>query len=182
MIFKQDVKAMQVLVDALVGIPKFSYPARQNAPRPKGQFCSVQLIEQYTVGLPVKARHSDILDADGNVTGGFYRTYASVRLRFRLTMIDSDGIASAQVANGWMNENIKELMKEIGYGFLNVRTISGETAQLEKQWEFRQGFSVELSTTRILEETINDIGSISPINGVYVSGLDKVLLKIEINK
>ena len=50
---RQDVQVVQTMVDTMVGIPQFSYPARQNfAPRPTEEFAHIRMIEEYQVGIP----------------------------------------------------------------------------------------------------------------------------------
>ena len=54
---RYDIAIMQKFVDLLVGIPKFSYPARRHGPRPEdidGGYASIDLLEEYQVGIPAK--------------------------------------------------------------------------------------------------------------------------------
>ena len=44
---KIDIRTAQAFIDLLVGTPKFSYPAKKNAPRPNTAFAHVQLLEEY---------------------------------------------------------------------------------------------------------------------------------------
>jgi len=177
---REDIQAMQVFIDTMVGIPKFAYPAKKNAPRPTGEFATVQLIEQYVVGMPVKGVEAEVLDA-GVVVGYVYRNYSAVKLRFRITVVETSGIPSTKIANAWMIESMKELMKTLGYGYLSCKPISLEDALLEKDWEPRQGFSVELSTTRMYDETVDLLGQVSPIDGIFYEGLTEHLVHVEIN-
>lgn len=181
-----DVKVMQIFVDALVGIPKFSYPGKRNVPRPKGEFCSVHLIEQYPIGLPITKKLNDYYHEDDlnkeTVIGSDYEELAAVKLRYRLVLYRSDGEAAIKISNGWFREEITQLMISTGYGFSKCRTISLEDALLEKSWEKRVGFSVELYTTRRIVKRTGNIDRVTPITGLYEEGLNSTLLKIEINK
>ncbi len=51
-----DVLVIQKMVDTMVGIPRFSYPARQNrAKKPDGEFAHIRIIEEYQEGIPRQA-------------------------------------------------------------------------------------------------------------------------------
>ena len=76
---------------------------------------------------------------------------------------------------------MKAIMLSSGYGFIRCTPLSNEDAKLEKEWEYRQGFSVDLYTTRYFEETVNNINSLD-ITGEYVtSTIDSYLLQFNIN-
>ena len=167
-----DVRVMQAMVDTMVGIPKFSYPARENgAPKPAGEFAHIRLLEEYQVGIP----NQQILAQDTNTTT--YRIISPARLRFRIGVIDSSGIAAFKIMHGWTSEVMKELMKSSGYGFISCHPLSNEDAKLEKEWEYRSGFAVEMYCTRVLDETVNNITSMV-INGAFSnSHIEEILLK-----
>lgn len=163
------------MVDLMVGIPKFSYPAKKNAPRPAEEFATIQLQEQYVVGLPVNTVIEEVTDGStGDVIEVRTRIDAAVRLRFRIVMVETTGLPSIQVANGWTTEAMKELMITTGYGYCSCKPISLEDAKLEKEWEARQGFSVELYTTRRVEQTISTMGEVLEINGIYYKGSEQL--------
>ena len=173
---KPDIQAMQLFIDTMVGIPKFSYPARQNdAPKPADVFAHIRLLEEYQVGIP----NARILTQDNLTTT--YRTYSPARLRIRVGVVDTDGEPSTKIMHGWTSEAMKTLMIQTGYGFVSCHPISNEDAKLEKEWEFRNGFSIELYVTRVLEETVNNITQLV-ISGEYVNeSLETTLLTIPIN-
>ena len=81
---------------------------------------------------------------------------------------------------------MKELMIATGYGFVSCHPLSNEDAKVEKEWDFRQGFSVEMYTTRIYEEVIGHISEVYA-TGRYVQSpevqdiLDALLLTINVN-
>ena len=173
----QDVKALQLMVDELVGIQKFSYPARQNnAPRPEGEFAHIRLLEEYQESVPATYIHSQ---TDLETT---HRTRSLSRLRMRVGVADTDGVPSAKIMNGWTREVIKQLMISTGYGFIKCEPISNEDAKLEKEWEFRQGFAIELYVARIFEETVSNITELEVFGEYITPGLDTILLQININQ
>jgi len=140
---RQDLQVMQLFVDTMVGIPQFSYPAQQNnAPKPSGDFAHIRLLEEYPVGIP-----STSIKTQDDITTT-RRIFSPVKLRFRIGVVDTDGIASSKVLHGWTTEAMKQLMITTGYGFVRCTPISNESAKLEKEWEMRQGFSVELYATK----------------------------------
>lgn len=170
-----DIIATQAFIDTMVGIPKFSYPANQNGPRPSGEFATVKLIEEYQVGLPVHT----ILNETAEFTD--YKVQHLARLRLRIGLKETNGIASSKIHNGWTREDIKSLMMQTGYGFIGCEPIGIEDAKLEKVWEPRQGFSLELYVTRTYLYTIDNITSME-INGeFYTYDVDALLVHIEIN-
>lgn len=172
---KADIQAMQAFVDTMVGIPKFTFPAKKNAPRGVTEFAHVQLLEEYAVGLP----HKKILEETNDWTK--YLVRSASRLRFRLSIIETEGLASTKVMHGWTSEAMKALMFSTGYGFIRCNPISIEDAKLEKDWEPRQGLSVELYAERQYLETIDNITSML-INGEFItSALDTLLVQIQIN-
>jgi len=172
---KQDIQAMQLFVDSMVGIPKFSYPAKKDAPRPANEFCHIQLLEEYAVGLPVKTWFSE------DATSTTYRVRAMSRLRFRLGIVETEGIASTKIMHGWTSEAMKGLMISTGYGFCKCEPISIEDAKLEQFWEARQGFSVELYVERVYTETIDFIETLIVTGEYEFAGLDSILMVIEVN-
>lgn len=158
-----DVLVVQKMVDVMVGIPKFTYPARQReAKKPEGEFAHIRLIEEYQEGIPAQKIHSQTEDTTT------FRTYSLVKLRFRIGVVDTTGIPSSKVMNGWTSEVMKALMIETGYGFIKCTPLSSEDGKLEKEWEYRKGFSVEFYTTRILEETVGNIGQVI-VQGKFIT-------------
>lgn len=146
---REDVKVIQAMVDTMVGIPQFSYPARQNrAVRPTGEFAHIRLLEEYQVGIPKQT--VDTQDELQTV----YTTISPARLRFRIGVVDTDGLASSKIMHGWTTEAMKTLMLKTGFGFIRCTPLSNEDAKLEKEWEYRVGMSVEFYTTRIFVETV----------------------------
>jgi len=174
---RQDVQVVQTMVDTMVGIPQFSYPARQNfAPRPRDEFAHIRMIEEYQVGIP-NQRIKSQTDLET-----VYWTVSPSRLRFRIGVVDTDGYAATRIMHGWTSEAMKSLMIQSGYGFIRCTPLSNEDAKLEKEWEYRQGFSVDLYTTRYFEETVNNINSLE-ISGAYVtSTIDSYLFQFNINE
>lgn len=172
----QDVQVLQSMIDSMVGIPKFSYPARQNgAPKPAGEFAHVRLLEEYQVGIP-----NQILKSQ-TATDSTFVTVSPTRLRFRVGVVDTDGLASSRIMHGWTTEAAKQLMISSGYGFVRCTPLSNEDAKLEKEWEYRVGFSVELYTTRYFEEVVSNIGVLE-ISGKFVTAsLDEYLLQFNLN-
>ena len=173
---RQDVQVVQTMVDTMVGIPQFSYPARPNgAPKPRGEFAHIRFLEEYQVGIPAQEIKSQ---TDDTTT---FITRSAVRLRFRIGCVDTTGLPSTKIMNGWTSEEMKTLMIQSGYGFIRCTPLSNEDAKQEKEWEYRQGFSVDLYTTRTFEETVDNITSMV-INGVYVDdSLEEYLLQFDIN-
>lgn len=174
---RADVKALQVMIDSMVGIEKFSYPSRQNeAPKPQDEFAHITLLEEYQVGLPVNG----VLEQTDETTT--YRTISPARLRLRVGVVDTGGVASSKIMHGWTSEAMKALMISTGYGFISCHPLSNEDAKLEKEWDFRQGFSVELYTTRTYDQTVDNILQLE-ISGEFVTPqLDTILLQININE
>jgi hypothetical protein len=159
----------------MVGIPKYSYPARQNsAPKPKGDFAHIRLLEEYQVGIP----HTKVFASDENTTT--YRIYSPTRLRFRIGLVDTNGLASAKIMHSWTTEVMRTLMISSKVGFIKCDPLSNESAKLEKEWETRQGFSLEVYKTRVFEEVVNNITSLS-ISGSFISGDSTYLLDFDIN-
>ncbi len=173
---RDDVKVVQSMVDTMVGIPKFSYPAHtNNAPRPTGEFAHIKLIEAYPVGIPTRVAVGQTYDNTD------YVIYAPNRLRFRIGVVDSDGIASSKILNGWTSEAIKDIMMSTGYGFIKVDPISNEDAKLEKEWEYRKGFSLELYATRKLQETVDNITGVCIEMKYYEDDQAVYISNIEVN-
>jgi len=173
---KIDIRTMQAFVDTLVGIEKFSYPAKKNAPRPETAFAHIQLLEEYQESIPTQVIKEQ---TDETTT---YRTRSLARLRFRIVLINDEGANSPKIMHGWTREDIKTLMISTGYGFIDIKPISLEDAKLESQWEDRQGMSLEMYVTRVFEETVDNITSLQ-ISGEFVDdALESVLLTISINE
>lgn len=172
-----DVRVLQRMVDTMVGIPKFSYPARQNgAPKPDGEFAHIRILEEYPVGIPAQK-----VQAQDNDTTT-YRTYSPVRIRARIGVVDATGIPSSKVMSGWTSEEMKALMLSSGYGFIKCDPISNEDSKLEKEWEYRKGFAVELYVTRVYEEVVDNIRQIN-ISGQFITeNLENILLNINVNE
>lgn len=171
-----DVKVVQTMVDTMVGIPKFSYPARQRgAKKPAEEFAHIRVIEEYQVGIP---NQRILSQTDTHTT---YRSYGLVKLRVRIGVVDTTGIPSSKIMNGWTSEAVKALMIKSGYGFIKCEPLSSEDAKLEKEWEYRKGFSVDFYVTRSYDETVDNITSMV-ISGEFVDEAQvSYLLAIPIN-
>jgi len=173
---------MQVMIDTMVGIPKFSYPAKKNAPRPDKEFCSIQLIEQYPQGIPISQKEEDLLDPiTGDIVGVVRSMVVATKLRFRILMTDTTGLPAIRIQAGWSSEVMKDLMIRLGYGFCSIKPISLEDALLEKDWEPRQGFSIEMYTNRYYKEEVFNIDYVDPITGNYYKGDIDVPMEIHVN-
>lgn len=171
----QDVRVLQLMVDTMVGIPRFTYPARQReAEKPADEFAHVRVIEEYQVGIPTQT----ILSQTDDET--IFRTISAVRIRCRIGVVDTTGIPSSKIMHGWTSEAMKQIMIDTGYGFVRCTPLSSEDAKLEKEWEYRKGFSVEFYTTRVYDETVNNITAVT-INGAFYDFIDTYLSTIEIN-
>ena len=171
-----DTQVMQAMVDTMVGMPRFSYPARQNnAPKPNGEFAHIRVLEEYQVGIP-----KQIIKEQTDLETTF-QIISPVKLRYRIGVVDTSGLPSSKIQHGWTSEAMKALMISSGYGFIRCTPISNEDAKLEKEWEYRKGFSVEMYTTRIFEEVVNNITSLQ-IGGCFISDTqESMLISIDIN-
>ena len=171
-----DVLVLQRMVDLMVGIPKFSYPARQrDAKKPADEFAHIRLLEEYQIGIPTQ---SMISQTDETTT---YRSRGLVKLRFRIGVVDATGIPSSKIMNGWTSESMKAEMIRTGYGFIKCEPLSNEDAKLSKEWEYRKGFSVDMYATRVYEETVDNITSMI-ISGKFIDEqLQEYLMTHEIN-
>ena len=175
-----DIKFMQVLVDSMVGIDKFSYPARRNAPRPKENFCTIALIEQHVIGTPV-GTVLEIFKTNTNEVIGHRHQYATAAtLRFRIGVYGSDGLPEVKIVSSWTTEKSKAIYKEYGYGYIMSHHIALEDELLEKDWNARVGFSVNISTTRYVHEDITLIKYAGPIQGQILQ--DCKLVDVIINE
>jgi hypothetical protein len=151
----KDVKICQLFIDSMVGIPKFSYPAKKNAPRPDSEaFAHIQLLEEYQVGIPA----TRILEQTDTETTIVHESMAL--LRFRIGVVDTDGTVAPKIMHGWTTEASKALMISTGYGFVMCMPISLEDAKLETIWETRQGLSVEMYATRSYTEVVGRISEL----------------------
>ena len=172
---RADIKVIQSMVDTMVGIPQFSYPARQNnAPKPKEEFAHIRLLEEYSVGIP-KVKMVNQTDLTTTL-----RTYSPAKLRFRIGVVDTNGIPSMKIMHGWTSEAMKAIMMETGYGFILCEPLSNESAKLEKEWEIRQGFSLEVYVTRVFEEVVDNITSLN-ISGEFIEPPLTHAINININ-
>lgn len=172
-----DVLVLQKMVDTMVGIPKFSYPARQRgAKKPDGEFAHIRILEEYQRGIPAQK----IVAQDSLTTT--YRTYGLVELRVRIGVVDTTGLPSSKIMNGWTTEAMKALMIETGYGFVRCTPLSSEDGKLEKEWEYRKGFSVEMYVTRVFEEVVNNITAVQVSGRFITDSLEEILLDININE
>tara|TARA_R110002167_G_scaffold136354_1_gene323091 strand:+ start:1869 stop:2420 length:552 start_codon:yes stop_codon:yes gene_type:complete len=169
---RADIQCIQYFIDQMVGIPKFSYPANKQGKRPSGNFCSVKLLEEYPESIPAVYIKSQTDETTTTLT----RSLA--RLRFRIGIVDEDGVASVKILHGWTSEEMKRLMHETGFGFIRCTPASNEDAKLEHtEWEPRQGFSVDVYVERNFEETVDNIQKLI-INGEFVpQGMSSINLE-----
>tara|TARA_R110000764_G_scaffold93905_1_gene177570 strand:+ start:220 stop:759 length:540 start_codon:yes stop_codon:yes gene_type:complete len=174
---RADILVMQAMVDTMVGIPKFSYPARQReAEKPANEFAHIRVIEEYQIGVPTQT----ILSQDELTTT--FRTYSAVRLRYRIGVVDTTGLPSSKIMHGWTSEAMKAQMISSGYGFERCTALSSEDAKLEKEWEYRKGFSVDMNTTRVFDETVDSITQFVVGGSFYDGKLVEHLINFEINQ
>jgi hypothetical protein len=170
----QDVRVMQRFIDTLVGTEKFSYPAKRNAPKPSGEFAHIQRLEEYQVGIPNLVVQSQ---TDTTTT---HVIISPSRLRFRIGIVETAGMASIKIMHGWTKEAVKALMIETGYGFIKCEPIGIEDAKQEKHWEVRQSLSIEMYVTRYLQEEVDNITGMT-ITGEYIKGDYLQQLLIDVN-
>jgi len=170
-----DVKVVQLFIDTMVGIPKFSYPGRKGGPRPSGEFATVSFLEEYQESIP--AQKIKVQDS----TTTTYNTRSLARIRLRINIIETDGVAASKIMHGWTTEAIKARMIATGYGFLRCTPISLEDAKLEKEWEPRQGFAVEFYVERNFEEVVDNITQLTVSGEFYEVGIDTYLSNYDIN-
>lgn len=172
-----DVKVIQRMVDLMVGIPKFSYPARQRgAKKPDGEFAHIRVIEEYQIGIPAQR----IINQDDLTTT--FETNSLVKIRARIGVVDTTGIPSSKIMNNWTTEAMKALMIETGYGFILCTPLSSEDGKLEKEWEYRKGFSVDFYVTRTFQEVVNNITQIQVSGKFVLENLDELITNMDINK
>lgn len=160
---RSDIQTMQRFIDTLVGIPRFSYPARQDGDRPEDEFCAISLLTERPIGMPFK-KITKQTDEETITT-----TYVPSVLRFRVGIVETDGQASTKILSGWHRETIKALMIETGFGFNAIRPISLEDAKLEEFWEARQGVSIDMYVTRTEEEVVSNLTGLV-ITGEFIEG------------
>ena len=174
---RADVQVLQAMIDLMTGVPQFSYPARQKgAPKPAGEHAHVRVLEEYQVGIPNRLLQSE------TATTATYAMVSPVRLRYRVGVVDTTGLPSSRIMHGWTSDAMRALMLSTGYGFIGCTPISSEDALLEKEWEYRKGFSIEMYTTRVFLETV-DLFTTLTITGEYHEGsLVEVLGPFEINQ
>ena len=172
---KVDIRVMQAFVDIMVGIDRFSYPARQQGDKPKGEFAHISLIDEYQESIPST---EVIAKTTTTIT---YLTSSLAKLRFRVGIVETDGMASTKIMHGWTSELMKAEMIKSGYGFVKCNPIGLEDAKLEKEWETRQGLSVELYVVRTYEEVVSTIDSMQITGGFTTPSADTYLLDININ-
>jgi hypothetical protein len=171
-----DVLVVQAMVDTMVGIPRFSYPARQReAKKPDGEFAHIRVIEEYQIGIPTQT-----ISEQTELTTTF-KILSPVKLRYRIGVVDTTGIPSSKIMHGWTSEAMKAQMISSGYGFIKCTPISSEDAKLEKEWEYRKGFSVEFYTTRVFTETVNNITQLNVGGSFYDEALKEHLLNFTVN-
>jgi len=173
---RADVLVLQAMVDTMVGIPKFSYPARQReAPKPQEEFAHIRVIEEYPVGIPSQRIYAQ----DDDTTT--YRIESVVKIRARIGVVDTTGIPSSKIMSGWTSEAMKALMLQSGYGFIRATPLSSEDGKLENEWEYRKGFSVELYVTRVFEEVVDNITTLVVTGEFVTDTLETILFNYEIN-
>ena len=177
---REDIQFMQRIVDNMVGIEKFSYPARQDAPKPKGKFCAIDLIEEHTIGTP-NERVSVIYDSNGKAVGLHYDYRTAVQLRFRLYFFRTTEGEEHKVTTGWTTNASKAMMIKYGYGYLSSKHISLETEQLEKQWNPRHGLSILVSTERRHSENVCLVETVEEIKGCYFPKGEKNPVEVTFN-
>ena len=170
----QDVRVMQKFIDTLVGVPRFSYPAKKNFERPSNEFAHVQLLNEYQVGIPNVLIESQTDETTQHVI------VSPALLSFRVGLVATSGMASIKIMHGWTTEVVRQLMHTTGYGFVDCKPISIETAKLEKEWEARQGFTIDMYVTRYLREEVDNITGMT-ISGEYVKGDYTQQLNIDVN-
>jgi hypothetical protein len=176
-IMRIDIQALQAFVDTMVGVPKFSYPARQGGKRPAPEeFAHISLLEEYQISIPAQY----IKTQTEEETVYIYQSLA--KLRMRIGIVETDGLASVKIMHGWTSEAMKAAMISSGYGFVSCQPISLEDAKLERDWEPRQGFAVELYVTRTYEETVSNIKGVETTGAFTTPEGDTYVSNVEINE
>ncbi len=172
---RSDIQTMQRFMDLLTGTPLFSHPARTGGDRPEGEFCSISLLTEKPVGMPNKVITKQTTDETT------YTTVTPTVLRFRVGIVETDGIASTQILGGWHRESVKQLMMETGFGFVSIHPIALEDAKLEEFWEARQGVSIDMYTVRKDSEVVNNITGMVINGNFHEPDGNKIALQLNIN-
>lgn len=150
-------KLLRDTIDLLLVTPEYTIKAKQkDAPRPKGPYGDVDLVNDTGVGMEQRLFEDNLGDDDltENISGmreimfsiGFYRDSAIDNARFARTRL--------------VRERIQELFRVAGVGLTSRSEVREISETLENGWEERAQFDIVLSAVGTDSDIVKSILSV----------------------
>lgn len=171
---KSDVIAVQKIVDSAVGIPKFAYPANNNAKRPTGEYATVKQILDRAIGFDETTHYKDAQ------TGKLMQKVVGIRVVEYAVLFSRDDEEVIRFDQGLYTPSAQEAWKAFGHVVMWKERIDNKTTLLETNWETRAGLLLRCNVKRVL---ITEIGQIAHViaEGSFTEGGKSYPLKIDVD-
>ncbi|UYD72120.1 tail completion protein [Vibrio phage vB_VpaM_VPs20] len=172
---KEDVIAMQRLVDRALRTPQYSYPMQTNGKKPTPPFAAVKLVDEENPGVD----KVEVIDKDGVLT----EVTTGVRLlKFHVLFTEGDA-DSSRFMGSFRRPDMLDQMVAGGVSILCAKPIKNESLTLETNWEIRHGCEVQCMTRRVWEyaQDVSEITS-TEIDGVVNEALKEFDFTVNVNK
>lgn len=145
-----EIQAMKKIVDACVGIEKFTYKMQENAPRPEGHYAAIRCLSSLNPGYDEREM---IILPDGDEA---FRTRGVRILTFQI-VFSRDGQEYINFDNSFYRPDVQAIMKQHKFAAMAKTTLDLATTQFETNWEVRKAVKMQFN---VLREQITKVGGI----------------------
>lgn len=161
---KSDVIAVQKIVDSAVGIPRFAYPANNNAKRPSGEYATVKQILDRAIGFDETTYYNDAL------TGKVMMKVVGIRIVEYAVLFSRDDEEVIKFDQGLYLPTAQAAWKAFGHVVMWKERIDNKTTLLETNWETRAGLLLRCNVKRVLISEVGDIAHVIADGTATVDG------------
>lgn len=158
---KSDVIAVQKIVDSAVGIPRFAYPANNNAKRPDGEYATVKQVTDTAIGFDEITHY--------NKGSKLYMKVVGLRIAEYAILFSRDDEEIVKFDQGLYTPQAQEAWNNFGHVVMWKERIDNKTTLLETNWETRAGLMLRCNVKRTLITEVGDIAHVIA-NGSFREG------------
>lgn len=169
--------AMQKIVDVAVGIPRYSYPMYQNAPRPdKDAFAAIRIIASRSPCYDQVTTY----EKNGKL---IQRTEGSREIMIDILFNRDSGFGDiAKFDNCFFRPDIVSICDEVGMHLLRKKPTNLRTRSLETNWEIRTGITCIMSTLQVDEIELGWIDEFNISGDFFNEGEETTTININVKE
>lgn len=158
----KEMLAIKKIVDVAVGIPKFTYDAQINAPRPSGNYAVVKCLDSFNPAF-------DEIKVGTNELGQTTYTTVGVRVLTFDILFNRDGQEYIDFDNSFYRPDVQAECKKHKMFPLGKEPLRLASLTLETNWEVRKGIRIQFNVMRTQTSTVGTMSG-ADINGEFYDG------------